>query len=165
MPNNIASTKNYTAILDEVYQREAVSTVLNSPRRLMRTGHNAKEIMIPCISVTGLGDYPQCGLQDRLHRLLPRRIDRRSGGPGLSRAGTCRGADRRSCAPQHKPPARHISQCLCRIFPVHNSPFVRLLRVDFRRGSTQAEVGSVTTMRGAPTYSSVKRTRKFSWAG
>lgn len=29
MPNSIASAKNYTAILDEVYQREAVSTVLN----------------------------------------------------------------------------------------------------------------------------------------
>lgn len=57
MPNSIATAKNYTAILDEVYQREAVSTVLNSPRRLMREGRNAKEIMIPRISVTGLGDY------------------------------------------------------------------------------------------------------------
>lgn len=79
--NSIASAKNYTAILDEVYQREAVSTVLNSPRRLMRASRNAKEIMIPHISVRGLGDYPQRGLQDRLHRLLLRRIDRRSGGP------------------------------------------------------------------------------------
>ena len=57
MPNSIAAAKNYTAILDEVYQRETVSTVLNSPRRLMRAGRNAKEIMIPKISVTGLGDY------------------------------------------------------------------------------------------------------------
>ena len=57
MPNSIATAKNYTAILDEVYQRETVSTVLNSPRRLKRTGRNAKEIMIPKISVTGLGDY------------------------------------------------------------------------------------------------------------
>ena len=57
MPNSIATAKNYTAILDEVYQRETVSTVLNSPRRLMRAGRNAKEIMIPKISVTGLGDY------------------------------------------------------------------------------------------------------------
>ena len=46
MPNSIAAAKNYTAILDEVYQRETVSTVLNSPRRLMRAGRNAKEIMI-----------------------------------------------------------------------------------------------------------------------
>lgn len=57
MPNSIASAKNYTTILDAVYQREAVSTVLNSPARLMRAGRNAKEIMIPKISVTGLGDY------------------------------------------------------------------------------------------------------------
>ncbi|WP_417118853.1 hypothetical protein [Olsenella phocaeensis] len=57
MANDIAYTKNYTTILDEVYQRAAVSTVLNSPRRMRRAGHNAKEIMIPKISVTGLGDY------------------------------------------------------------------------------------------------------------
>lgn len=57
MPNNIASIKNYTTVLDAVYQREAVSAILNSPARLMRAGKNAKEIMIPKISVTGLGDY------------------------------------------------------------------------------------------------------------
>ena len=57
MANKIASAKNYTTILDAVYQREAVSNVLNSPARLMRAGKNAKEIMIPKISVTGLGDY------------------------------------------------------------------------------------------------------------
>ena len=57
MANEIASAKNYTTILDAVYQREAVSNVLNSPARLMRAGRNAKEIMIPRISVTGLGDY------------------------------------------------------------------------------------------------------------
>ena len=57
MPNNIAAAKKYTDILDAVYQREATSTVLNSPARLMRAGKNAKEIMIPKISVTGLGDY------------------------------------------------------------------------------------------------------------
>ena len=57
MPNSIATAKNYTAILDEVYQREAVSTVLSSPRRLIRAGRNAKEIMVTKFSVTGLGDY------------------------------------------------------------------------------------------------------------
>ena len=57
MANKIASAKNYTTILDAVYQREAVSSVLNSPARLSRAGRNAKEIMIPKISVTGLGDY------------------------------------------------------------------------------------------------------------
>ena len=57
MANSIASTKNYTALLDEVYKRAAVSTCLNSPRRMARAGRNAKEIMVPKIEVTGLGDY------------------------------------------------------------------------------------------------------------
>lgn len=57
MANTIATIKNYTTILDEVYKREALSTCLNSPRRMARAGRNAKEIMIPKISVTGLGDY------------------------------------------------------------------------------------------------------------
>lgn len=57
MANSIASTKNYTALLDEVYQRAACSTCLNSPRRMARAGRNAKEIMVPKIEVTGLGNY------------------------------------------------------------------------------------------------------------
>ena len=57
MPNNIAFARNYTAVIDEVYQRASVSGVLNSGRRMVRAGHNAKEILIPKISVTGLGDY------------------------------------------------------------------------------------------------------------
>ena len=57
MANSIAAIKNYTTILDRVYQREATSSCLSSPARMARTGRNAKEIMIPRISVTGLGDY------------------------------------------------------------------------------------------------------------
>ena len=57
MANSIAYVKNYTALLDEVYKRAACSTCLNSPRRMARAGHNAKEIMVPKIEVTGLGDY------------------------------------------------------------------------------------------------------------
>jgi hypothetical protein len=56
MPNNIAAIKNYTTILDRVYQREATSSCLNSPARMARAGRNAKEIIIPKISVSGLGD-------------------------------------------------------------------------------------------------------------
>lgn len=55
--NNIAYARNYTSVIDEVYQRASVSGVLNSGRRMARAGHNAKEILIPKISVTGLGDY------------------------------------------------------------------------------------------------------------
>lgn len=57
MPSSIAFAKNYVSIIDEVYQRASVSGVLNSGRRMVRAGHNAKEIMVPKISVTGLGDY------------------------------------------------------------------------------------------------------------
>ena len=57
MANNIAAVKNYTTILDEVYQRAACSTCLNSPRHIARAGRNTKEIMIPKIEVSGLGDY------------------------------------------------------------------------------------------------------------
>lgn len=57
MANSIAYTRNYTAVLDEVYKRAACSTCLNSPRRMARAGRNAKEIMVPKIEVTGLGDY------------------------------------------------------------------------------------------------------------
>lgn len=57
MPNSIAFAQNYTSVIDEVYQRASVSGCLNSGRRMVRAGHNAKEILIPKISVTGLGDY------------------------------------------------------------------------------------------------------------
>ena len=35
----------------------ATSSCLNSPARMARAGRNAKEIMIPKISVTGVSDY------------------------------------------------------------------------------------------------------------
>ena len=57
MANKIASARNYTGILDEVYQRASVSSILNSPRRMVRAGRNAKEVMIPKVSVSGLGNY------------------------------------------------------------------------------------------------------------
>lgn len=57
MANSVAYRKNYTDILERMYQKAACSTVLNSPARMARAGRNAKEIMIPKISVTGLGDY------------------------------------------------------------------------------------------------------------
>ena len=57
MANSIAYVKNYTGTLDEVYKRAACSACLNSPRRMARAGRNAKEIVVPKIEVTGLGDY------------------------------------------------------------------------------------------------------------
>lgn len=57
MANKIAFRQNYTDILDRVYQRASVSGRLTSPRSMVRAGNHAKEILIPRISVTGLGDY------------------------------------------------------------------------------------------------------------
>ena len=57
MANSIEFAKNYTNILDRVYQKAAVSTCLNSGQRMVRAGRNAKEIMIPRVEVSGLGDY------------------------------------------------------------------------------------------------------------
>ena len=57
MANNIAFAKNYTGIIDEVYKRASVSGCLTSGARMVRAGRGAKEILIPKIEVTGLGDY------------------------------------------------------------------------------------------------------------
>ena len=57
MTSSIEFAKSYTGILDEVYQRACVSRCLNSGRRMVRAGRSAHEIMVPKISVTGLGDY------------------------------------------------------------------------------------------------------------
>jgi hypothetical protein len=57
MANDIAYIQNFTNVLDRVYKKAAVSTCLDSPRRMVRAGRHAKEIMIPKIQVTGLGDY------------------------------------------------------------------------------------------------------------
>jgi hypothetical protein len=42
MSNSIAYTKNYTSILDAVYQRASVSRCLNSGPRMVRAGHNVE---------------------------------------------------------------------------------------------------------------------------
>lgn len=44
MSNSIAYVKNYTAVIDEVYQRAGVSNVLNSGRRIVRAGRNANAV-------------------------------------------------------------------------------------------------------------------------
>ncbi len=57
MANQIAAIKNYVSVLDAVYQKASVAGCLTSGGRMVRAGRNAKEIMIPKISVSGLGDY------------------------------------------------------------------------------------------------------------
>lgn len=57
MPYNIAAIKNYTSLLDAVYRKASVSGCLTSGGRMVRAGKNAKEIMVPKITVSGLGEY------------------------------------------------------------------------------------------------------------
>ena len=57
MPNTIALAKNYTSLLDEVYQSASVTADLTSDSAMMRAGANANEIIYPQITVSGLGDY------------------------------------------------------------------------------------------------------------
>ncbi len=57
MPNTIVLAKNFVPLLDEVYQRESVTSDLTGDPAMARAGANAKEIVYPQISVTGLGDY------------------------------------------------------------------------------------------------------------
>ena len=57
MANNIALSKVYTNLLDEVYQQSALTAVLESDASLARQGANANEIVIPKLAMDGLADY------------------------------------------------------------------------------------------------------------
>lgn len=57
MANSIALFKKYVPLLDEVYQNAALTSVLDSDASLAQAGANANEIIIPKISMDGLGDY------------------------------------------------------------------------------------------------------------
>lgn len=57
MPNNIVLAKNFVPLLDEVYQKESVTSDLRGDPKMAKAGANAKEIVYPQIAVTGLGDY------------------------------------------------------------------------------------------------------------
>lgn len=57
MANSITLAKNYIANLDEVYKMASTTTDLNSPAEIVRQGANAKEILVPKMSMTGLRNY------------------------------------------------------------------------------------------------------------
>ena len=57
MPNNITLFKRYTNLLDEVYQNASVTSMLDMNGAMVRMGTNANEIVVPKISMDGLGDY------------------------------------------------------------------------------------------------------------
>lgn len=57
MPNNIALSKNYVPMLDEVYKEASVTSVLDSDAGTVRAGANANEILVAKLSMDGLKDY------------------------------------------------------------------------------------------------------------
>ena len=57
MPNTIALAKKYVALLDEVYQQSALTSVLESDSELPSAGANTNEIIVPKLSMDGLADY------------------------------------------------------------------------------------------------------------
>ena len=57
MPNAITKFKKYIDLLDEVYKEASKTADLDGDTTLVRAGANANEIIIPKISMDGLGDY------------------------------------------------------------------------------------------------------------
>ena len=57
MGNTIALAKSYVPNLDEIYKLSSLSAVLTSDQGLAKAGAKANEIIIPKISMDGLGDY------------------------------------------------------------------------------------------------------------
>lgn len=57
MANNITLFKKYIDKLDEVYKQSAKTSILDGDTTLVQMGANTNEIVIPKISMDGLGDY------------------------------------------------------------------------------------------------------------
>lgn len=55
--NNIALFKQYIALLDEVYKVASTTAGLDISGEVVRAGANANEILVPKMSMDGLGDY------------------------------------------------------------------------------------------------------------
>lgn len=61
MANNITLSKNYVTVLDKVYKRAVLSSVLDSDPATAQQGNRANEIVIPKLSMDGLADYSRNG--------------------------------------------------------------------------------------------------------
>jgi hypothetical protein len=57
MANIIELFKSYSPLLDEIYQKASLTSILDGANELARQGQNANELVIPKISMDGLGDY------------------------------------------------------------------------------------------------------------
>jgi len=61
MANAITKFKAYTTLLDEVYKKASLTSDLDGAPELVKQGANANELVIPKISMDGLGDYSRNG--------------------------------------------------------------------------------------------------------
>ena len=57
MANNIALAKTFVLILDEIYKLASLTSKLDGAAELARQGANANELIVPMLSMQGLGDY------------------------------------------------------------------------------------------------------------
>ena len=57
MANTIELAKSYVPMLDEVYKLASLTSVLDGNPDLVQQGANANELIIPMMSMDGLGDY------------------------------------------------------------------------------------------------------------
>lgn len=61
MPNSIELAKQFVPLLDEVYKVASLTSDLDGAAELARQGANANELIIPMLSMQGLGDYSRNG--------------------------------------------------------------------------------------------------------
>lgn len=57
MPNNITLAQKFVPILDEIYANASLTAKLDGNPELVQQGANANELIIPMLSMQGLGDY------------------------------------------------------------------------------------------------------------
>lgn len=57
MANTITLAKKYLPLLDAKYKKETLTSVIDVPQDLVREGATANSILIPKMSLQGLGDY------------------------------------------------------------------------------------------------------------
>lgn len=61
MANTITLAKKFVPLLDETYQSESLTAVLDGDNALVSQGANAGELIIPKMTMQGLGDYSRSG--------------------------------------------------------------------------------------------------------
>ena len=61
MANSIALFKKYIDRIDDVFKQSSKTAILDGDNTLVQMGANTNEIVIPKISMDGLGDYSRNG--------------------------------------------------------------------------------------------------------